>query len=107
MFENMSETPILQAKNIHKAYGEIEVLKGIDIYVNKGEMISVVGASGAGKSTLLHILGTLDKPDKGDLRINGNAINNLSRNKLAAFRNNEIGFVWPCQLFLFHRSLYY
>lgn len=100
MFENMSETPILQAKNIHKAYGEIEVLKGIDIYVNKGEMISVVGASGAGKSTLLHILGTLDKPDEGDLSINGNAINNLSRNKLAAFRNNEIGFV-----FQFHNLL--
>lgn len=100
MFENMSETPILQAKNIHKAYGEIEVLKGIDIYVNKGEMISVVGASGAGKSTLLHILGTLDKPDAGDLSINGNAINNLSRNKLAAFRNNEIGFV-----FQFHNLL--
>jgi lipoprotein-releasing system ATP-binding protein len=100
MFENMSETPILQAKNIHKAYGEIEVLKGIDIYVNKGEMISVVGASGAGKSTLLHILGTLDKPDAGDLSISGNAINNLSRNKLAAFRNNEIGFV-----FQFHNLL--
>ena len=100
MFDNMSETPILQANNIHKAYGDIEVLKGIDIYVNKGEMISVVGASGAGKSTLLHILGSLDKPDSGDLSINGSNINGLSRNKLAAFRNSEIGFV-----FQFHNLL--
>lgn len=100
MFDNMSETPILQANNIHKAYGDIEVLKGIDIYVNKGEMISVVGASGAGKSTLLHILGSLDKPDSGELSINGSDINSLSRNKLAAFRNSEIGFV-----FQFHNLL--
>ena len=81
----MSESPILQASNIHKAYGDIEVLKGIDIHVDKGEIISVVGASGAGKSTLLHILGSLDKPDTGELNISGQRINSLSRNNLAAF----------------------
>lgn len=96
----MSESPILQASNIHKAYGDIEVLKGIDIHVDKGEIISVVGASGAGKSTLLHILGSLDKPDIGDLSINGQKINSLSRNNLAAFRNSQIGFV-----FQFHNLL--
>lgn len=100
MFGIMSESPILQASNIHKAYGDIEVLKGIDIHVDKGEIISVVGASGAGKSTLLHILGSLDKPDIGDLSINGEKINSLSRNKLAAFRNSQIGFV-----FQFHNLL--
>lgn len=100
MFGIMSESPILQASNIHKAYGDIEVLKGIDIHVDKGEIISVVGASGAGKSTLLHILGSLDKPDIGDLIINGEKINSLSRNKLAAFRNSQIGFV-----FQFHNLL--
>ena len=76
----MSESPILKATNIHKAYGDIEVLQGIDIHVDKGEIISVVGASGAGKSTLLHILGSLDRPDKGELQINGQMINTLSRN---------------------------
>ena len=96
----MSESPILQASNIHKAYGDIEVLKGIDIHVDKGEIISVVGASGAGKSTLLHILGSLDKPDKGELNISGEKINSLSRNKMAAFRNSQIGFV-----FQFHNLL--
>ena len=100
MFGIMSESPILQASNIHKAYGDIEVLKGIDIHVDKGEIISVVGASGAGKSTLLHILGSLDKPDIGDLSINGEKINSLSRNNLAAFRNSQIGFV-----FQFHNLL--
>lgn len=100
MFGIMSESPILQASNIHKAYGDIEVLKGIDIHVDKGEIISVVGASGAGKSTLLHILGSLDKPDIGDLSINGQKINSLSRNNLAAFRNSQIGFV-----FQFHNLL--
>ena len=96
----MSASPILQATNIHKAYGDIEVLQGIDIYVDKGEIISVVGTSGAGKSTLLHILGSLDKPDQGKLSINGQDIGNLSRNNLAAFRNSQIGFV-----FQFHNLL--
>ena len=100
MFGIMSESPILQASDIHKAYGDIEVLKGINIHVDKGEIISVVGASGAGKSSLLHILGSLDRPDKGELKINGETINSLTRNNLAAFRNSEIGFV-----FQFHNLL--
>ena len=100
MFGIMSESSILQAINIHKAYGDIEVLKGINIHVDKGEIISVVGASGAGKSTLLHILGSLDRPDKGELNINGLRIDSLSRNNLAAFRNSQIGFV-----FQFHNLL--
>jgi lipoprotein-releasing system ATP-binding protein len=100
MFGIMSKMPILQATDIHKAYGDIEVLKGIDIHVDKGEIISVVGASGAGKSTLLHILGSLDRPDKGALRINDKDIGYLTRNELASFRNNEVGFV-----FQFHNLL--
>ena len=100
MFGIMSESSILQAINIHKAYGDIEVLKGINIHVDRGEIISVVGASGAGKSTLLHILGSLDRPDKGELNINGLRIDSLSRNNLAAFRNSQIGFV-----FQFHNLL--
>jgi lipoprotein-releasing system ATP-binding protein len=100
MFGIMSESPILEAHDIHKSYGDIEVLKGIDIKVNTGEIISVVGASGAGKSTLLHILGSLDRPDKGELTIGGQKVNSLSRNDLAAFRNSQIGFV-----FQFHNLL--
>jgi lipoprotein-releasing system ATP-binding protein len=100
MFGIMSESPILEAHDIHKSYGDIEVLKGIDIKVNTGEIISVVGASGAGKSTLLHILGSLDRPDKGELTVGGQKVNSLSRNELAAFRNSQIGFV-----FQFHNLL--
>lgn len=100
MFGNMSTTPILQAKNIHKAYNDIEVLKGIDMTVNTGEIVSVVGASGAGKSTLLHILGSLDKPDQGEIIIQEQIIADLSRNQLAGFRNTKIGFV-----FQFHNLL--
>jgi len=100
MFENMSEMPILKATDIFKAYAELEVLKGINIYVDKGEIISVVGASGAGKSTLLHILGSLDQPDKGQLLINNHDIGGLSRNAMASFRNKQIGFV-----FQFHNLL--
>ena len=100
MFGIMSTTPILQAKNIHKAYNDIEVLKGIDMTVNTGEIVSVVGASGAGKSTLLHILGSLDKPDQGEIIIQEQIIADLSRNQLAGFRNTKIGFV-----FQFHNLL--
>lgn len=100
MFGIMSTTPILQAKNIHKAYSDIEVLKGIDMTVNTGEIVSVVGASGAGKSTLLHILGSLDKPDQGEIIIQEQIIADLSRNQLAEFRNTKIGFV-----FQFHNLL--
>lgn len=91
---------MLQATNIHKKYGDLEVLKGIDLQVAKGEVISIVGASGAGKSTLLHILGTLDIPEQGGLIINDQQVFKLPHKKLAAFRNQQIGFV-----FQFHNLL--
>ncbi|MBT28408.1 MAG: lipoprotein-releasing system ATP-binding protein LolD [Thalassobius sp.] len=91
---------MLKAENIKKKYGSLEVLKGISLEVKKGEIISIVGASGAGKSTLLHILGTLDKPDEGELSMNGTLINSLNGNALSKFRNEEIGFV-----FQFHNLL--
>ena len=100
MFGIMSDNPILQAKDIHKSYGDIEVLKGIDLEVARGEVISIVGASGAGKSTLLHILGSLDKPDKGVLNVDQNDVLKLGRKQLAGFRNSKIGFV-----FQFHNLL--
>lgn len=96
----MSQTPLLQATDLHKTYGDIEVLKGINLSVNQAEIVSVVGASGAGKSTLLHILGSLDQADKGYININGKDVNGLSRNSLAKFRNDKIGFV-----FQFHNLL--
>ena len=91
---------MIHAENIQKAYGPLEVLKGISLDINKGEIVSVVGASGAGKSTLLHILGTLDKADSGSVSINGTQISSLGEKKLSAFRNKEIGFV-----FQFHHLL--
>jgi len=91
---------MISATNIHKSYGSLEVLKGIDIVVMQGEIISIVGASGAGKTTLLHILGTLDKPDSGIVEINGVNITKLRSSKLAEFRNKNIGFV-----FQFHHLL--
>lgn len=91
---------ILKATNIHKSYGNLSILKGVDLEVKKGEIVSIVGASGAGKSTLLHLIGTLDKMDKGELFINNTAIHSLSANNLSTFRNNHIGFV-----FQFHHLL--
>ncbi len=91
---------MIRAENIHKAYGSVEVLKGISMEIKKAEIVSVVGASGAGKSTLLHILGTLDKADQGQVNINGQAIASMNEKKLSAFRNKEIGFV-----FQFHHLL--
>jgi lipoprotein-releasing system ATP-binding protein len=91
---------MLTGKNIHKRYGTVEVLKGVDIDIKKGEIVSIVGSSGAGKSTLLHILGTLDKADKGAVRLNDAEINSLQGKKLADFRNKNIGFV-----FQFHHLL--
>ena len=91
---------MLEAKNIHKSYNDLKVLKGIDLVINKGEIVSIVGASGAGKSTLLHILGTLDKPDEGALTLNDTPLHNISDNELAAFRNKNIGFI-----FQFHNLL--
>jgi lipoprotein-releasing system ATP-binding protein len=91
---------MLQANNIHKQYGTVQVLKGVDIDIKKGEIVSIVGSSGAGKSTLLHILGTLDKPDQGTIKLNGSQITGFSDRQLAAFRNQYIGFV-----FQFHHLL--
>ncbi|MBK7562572.1 MAG: ABC transporter ATP-binding protein [Chitinophagaceae bacterium] len=91
---------MLTGKNIHKRYGTVEVLKGVDVEIQKGEVVSIVGPSGSGKSTLLHILGTLDKADLGEVRMNETAIHTLSGKKLAAFRNKHIGFV-----FQFHHLL--
>jgi lipoprotein-releasing system ATP-binding protein len=91
---------MLSARNIRKKYGQLEVLKGVDIDISKGEIVSIVGSSGAGKSTLLHILGTLDKADGGSIIINGQRVDQLAGKKLAAFRNKEIGFV-----FQFHHLL--
>ncbi len=91
---------MIKASSIHKTYGTLTVLKGVTIEINKGEVISIVGASGAGKTTLLHILGTLDKSDSGTLEINGKIISSLSDKKLAEFRNKNIGFV-----FQFHHLL--
>ena len=91
---------MLRATDIHKKYGQLEVLKGVDIKIGKGEIVSIVGSSGAGKSTLLHILGTLDKADKGNVIINGQQLENLKGRKLSAFRNKHVGFV-----FQFHHLL--
>jgi lipoprotein-releasing system ATP-binding protein len=91
---------MLTAKGIYKRYGHLTVLKGVDIAVNKGEIVSIVGSSGAGKSTLLHILGTLDKADQGQIIINGQQVDLLNGRKLSAFRNRHIGFV-----FQFHHLL--
>jgi lipoprotein-releasing system ATP-binding protein len=91
---------MLSAKNIHKNYGSLPVLKGVDINIQKGEIVSIVGTSGAGKSTLLHILGSLDNADAGEIILNNERIDKLSSKKLAAFRNKHIGFV-----FQFHHLL--
>ncbi len=91
---------MISGKNIYKAYEKVEVLKGVNIDIQKGEVVSIVGPSGSGKSTLLHILGTLDKADAGEVIMNGENINKLSGKKLSAFRNKNIGFV-----FQFHHLL--
>jgi lipoprotein-releasing system ATP-binding protein len=91
---------ILKASNIFKSYGNLPILKGVDITVEKGEIVSIVGASGAGKSTLLHIIGTLDKADKGELFIDNTAIHKLTSKELSAFRNQHVGFI-----FQFHHLL--
>ena len=91
---------MLEAKNIFKNYQQLQVLKGVDIHVNQGEVVSIVGSSGAGKSTLLHILGTLDAADSGEIILNNQKLSALTGNKLASFRNKNIGFV-----FQFHHLL--
>lgn len=91
---------LIQAQNIHKSYGALNVLKGVSIEIQRKEVVSIVGPSGAGKSTLLHIIGTLDKPDSGLVRVNNTDINGLKDKQLSAFRNKHIGFV-----FQFHHLL--
>ncbi|KIC95549.1 ABC transporter ATP-binding protein [Flavihumibacter solisilvae] len=91
---------MLQATGIRKQFGNLQVLKGVDIRIEAGEIVSIVGSSGAGKSTLLHILGTLDKADSGTISLNNTAINGMTDRQLAAFRNQFIGFV-----FQFHHLL--
>lgn len=91
---------MLLAKGIKKNYGDLQVLKGVEVHIKEGEVVSIVGASGAGKSTLLHILGTLDESDAGEVWINGTQVNSLRGDKLADFRNKQIGFI-----FQFHNLL--
>lgn len=88
------------AKDIRKSYEENEILKGVDLEIQKGELVTIVGSSGAGKTTLLQILGTLDQPTSGELSINGVSVQNMSDKTLSQFRNNDIGFV-----FQFHHLL--
>ena len=85
---------IIKASDIHKSFGQLKVLKGIDLEVRKGEIVSITGASGAGKSTLLQILGTLSTPDSGSLEIDGTRVDRMSRDEAADFRCRKIGFVF-------------
>jgi lipoprotein-releasing system ATP-binding protein len=91
---------MLKATGLHKSYGALRVLKGVDLEVSQGEVVAIIGASGAGKSTLLHLLGTLDKPDQGRVEINGKDVFGQSTRELADFRNRNVGFV-----FQFHNLL--
>ena len=91
---------MIRIENLTKKFGELEVLKGVSLTVNKGEVISIVGPSGAGKTTLLQLIGTLDKPTSGKILFNGEETGRMSSNKLATFRNRHIGFV-----FQFHQLL--
>jgi lipoprotein-releasing system ATP-binding protein len=91
---------MLSASGIIKNYGDLPILKGVDLQIKAGELVAIVGASGAGKSTLLHILGTLDKPDAGEIFLDGQAMHQLKSAQLSAFRNQYIGFV-----FQFHHLL--
>lgn len=91
---------MIDIKGITKSFGSLQVLKGIDLHIDKGEVVSIVGPSGAGKTTLLQIIGTLDKPDSGDIIIDGTDVRKLGAKKLSEFRNRRIGFV-----FQFHQLL--
>ena len=91
---------MIEIKNIRKSFGKLEVLKGIDLSIQKGEVVSIVGPSGAGKTTLLQIIGTLDRPDSGAVLIDSVDVTQLSQKKLSDFRNRHIGFV-----FQFHQLL--
>ena len=91
---------MIEVKNIHKSFGTLEVLKGVNLTVKKGEIVSIIGKSGAGKTTLLQIIGTLDKPDSGNIMIDGVDVFALKEKELADFRNRHIGFI-----FQFHQLL--
>ncbi|WP_461452016.1 ABC transporter ATP-binding protein [Mucilaginibacter sp.] len=91
---------MLKAQSIHKSYGQLHILKGVDLEVARGEIVTIVGASGAGKSSLLNILGTLDRPDSGQLFIDNQELSKLSNKNLSTFRNRKIGFI-----FQFHHLL--
>lgn len=91
---------MIQVENIHKNFGSLQVLKGIDFTINKGETVSIAGPSGAGKTTLLQIIGTIEKPDQGNIIIDGTDITTLKGNRISKFRNTHIGFV-----FQFHQLL--
>ena len=91
---------MIDIKGITKSFGSLQVLKGIDLHIDKGEVVSIVGPSGAGKTTLLQIIGTLDKPDSGSINIDGIDVLKLNTRKLSDFRNRHIGFV-----FQFHQLL--
>jgi lipoprotein-releasing system ATP-binding protein len=100
MIPEAASLPILSARNIHKYYGALHVLQGVDLDIHAGEIVSMVGPSGSGKSTLLHILGTLDEPAEGEIRLKNRELHSLKGKYLAAFRNRHIGFV-----FQFHHLL--
>lgn len=91
---------MIELKGITKSFGSLQVLKGIDLHIEQGEVVAIVGPSGAGKTTLLQIMGTLDQPDSGSVSVDGVEVSSLSRNKLADFRNRHLGFV-----FQFHQLL--
>ena len=91
---------MIEIKAITKSFGSLQVLKGIDLHIDKGEIVSIVGPSGAGKTTLLQIIGTLDRPDSGEIIIDGTNVEQLSTDKMSVFRNQHIGFV-----FQFHQLL--
>lgn len=91
---------MIKIENLTKRFGELEVLKGVNLHISKGEIISIVGPSGAGKTTLLQLIGTLDRPDGGSIRFNGEELGRMNSKRLAAFRNRHIGFV-----FQFHQLL--
>lgn len=99
-FAGINSLTMLKANQIHKSYGELHVLKGVDLEIQSSEIVSIVGSSGAGKSTLPHILGTLDKADRGEIWMNEKKISQMKGEELASFRNEEIGFI-----FQFHNLL--
>lgn len=88
------ERPLMQVEEVHKSFGRLEILKGVSLELQRGEILAIVGASGAGKTTLLQIIGTLDSPDRGEVIISGERMSDLSGDRRAAFRNRHLGFVF-------------